>query len=128
MGFKLSHTKAINLIVSGAFAGIAGAIYALLQNLVSTVGVLDIMNCFLPLMMAYLGGVGNFFGPIVGSGLLHILEDLVIRYTERIGLVNGVIFILVVMYAPMGIVGIFGTVKEKWFTKAANQTSMETSS
>ena len=128
MGFKLSHTKAINLIVSGAFAGIAGAIFALFANLVSTIGVLDIGNCFLPLLMAYIGGIGSFFGPIVGSAVLHILEFAVIRFTERIGLVNGVIFILVVLYAPTGLVGILGMVKAKWFTKTANQTSMETNS
>lgn len=128
MGFKLSYTKAINLIVSGTFAGIAGGLYALFQNLVSTVGVLDITNCFLPLMMAYIGGVGSFFGPIVGSGILHILEDVVIRFTERIGLVNGAIFILVVLFAPMGVVGLFQTARLKWFTKSVNQVSAEENS
>jgi branched-chain amino acid transport system permease protein len=128
MGFKLSHTKALNLIVSGAFAGIAGAIYALLQNLVSTVGVLDITNCFLPLMMAYIGGIGHFLGPVLGSGILHILEDVVIRFTERIGLVNGVIFIVVVIFAPTGVVGIFQTIKEKLFSKPAIQVSTEEAS
>ncbi|MBW1774304.1 MAG: branched-chain amino acid ABC transporter permease, partial [Deltaproteobacteria bacterium] len=59
LGFKLPQTKAINLIVSGAFAGIAGAIYALLQNLVSTVCVLDIINSFSPILMAYIGGLGS---------------------------------------------------------------------
>jgi branched-chain amino acid transport system permease protein len=125
MGFKLPQTKAINLIVSGSFAGIAGAIYALLQNLVSTVGVLDIVNSFAPLLMAYIGGIGSFFGPIIGSGILHILEDIVIRFTERIGLVNGVIFILVVLFAPMGIVGILRAARLKWFTKTANPATME---
>ena len=125
MGFKLPQTKAINIVVSGTFAGIAGAIYALLQNLVSTVGVLDIANSFAPLLMAYIGGIGSFFGPIVGSGILHILEDLVIRFTERIGLVNGAIFILVVVFAPMGIVGLLNTAKLKWFTKTANPATME---
>ncbi len=125
MGFRLEHTKAINLIISGTFAGIAGALYALFQNLVSTVGVLDITNCFLPLMMAYIGGVGHFLGPVVGSAILHILEDVVIRFTERIGLVNGVIFILVVIFAPTGVVGIFQTIKEKLFSKPAIQASTE---
>ena len=128
LGFKLSHTKGVNLIVSGIFAGIAGALYALLQNLVSTVGVLDLHNCFLPLMMAYIGGVGHFFGPVLGSAILHILEDIVFRFTERIGLINGAIFIIVVLFAPMGVIGILGMVKEKWFTKTANQMSAETSS
>jgi len=117
LGFKLPQIKAVNLIVCGTFAGIAGAVHALLMKLVSTVGVLDINASFVPIMMAYIGGVGSFFGPIVGSGVLHLLEDLVIRFTERIGLVNGAIFILVVLYAPMGLVGLFREAKEKWFHK-----------
>src|SRR4030042_1493394 len=86
LGFNLSHIRAINLIVSGTFAGLAGATHGMLMKLVSTVGVLDIGTCFKPLMMAYIGGVGSFFGPILGSGILHILEDVVIRFTDRIGL------------------------------------------
>ena len=117
LGFNLPQTRAINLIVCGAFAGIAGSVHALLMKLVSTVGVLDAHASFVPIMMAYIGGVGSFFGPIIGSGVLHLLEDLVIRFTERIGLVNGAIFILVVLYAPMGVVGLFREAKEKWFDK-----------
>jgi ABC-type branched-subunit amino acid transport system permease subunit len=45
------------------------------------------------------------------------LEDVVIRFTERIGLVNGAIFILVVLFAPMGLVGLFREAKAKWFQK-----------
>ena len=79
LGFNLTQTKAINLIVSGAFAGIAGSVNGLLLKLVSTVGVLDIGTSFVPIMMAYIGGVGSFAGPIVGSGVIHILETLAIR-------------------------------------------------
>ncbi|MEW6185208.1 MAG: branched-chain amino acid ABC transporter permease [Thermodesulfobacteriota bacterium] len=117
LGFNLSHTRAINLIVSGTFAGLAGAVHALLMKLVSTVGVLDIGTCFKPLMMAYIGGVGSFFGPILGSGILHLLEDTVIKFTDRIGLVNGAIFVLVVLFAPQGLIGLFNTLKAKWFPK-----------
>jgi len=117
LGFKLSQTKAVNLIVSGSFAGIAGAIYALFQNLVSTLGVLDIGTSFAPILMAYIGGLGSFFGPIVGSGILHLLEDVTFRITEQIELVNGLVFILVVLYAPMGIVGLLRQAKAKWFHK-----------
>jgi len=125
LGFKLPQTKAVNLIVSGGFAGIAGSIYALLNCLVSTVGVLDILNSFLPIMMVYIGGVGSFFGPILGSGVLYILEDIVIRFTDRIGLVNGGIFILVVMFAPGGIIGICRKIKELWIRKSAIKTAEE---
>jgi len=117
LGFNLPQTKAINLIVSGAFAGIAGSLNALLLKLVSTVGILDIGTSFTPIMMAYIGGVGSFVGPIVGSAVIHFLETMAIRFTERIGLINGAIFILVVLFAPQGLVGLFNTAKEKWFQK-----------
>ena len=117
LGFKLPQTKAVNLIVSGCFAGIAGAIYALFQNLVSTLGVLDIGTSFAPILMAYIGGLGSFFGPIVGSAILHLLEDVTFRITEQIELVNGLVFILVVLFAPMGIVGLLRQAKAKWFHK-----------
>jgi branched-chain amino acid transport system permease protein len=81
MGFRLPHSKMVILVASAFFAGIAGAFYALFQNLVSTVGVLDAFTSFLPLMMAYIGGVGSFVGPIIGSGIVHILEDITVRHT-----------------------------------------------
>jgi branched-chain amino acid transport system permease protein len=117
LGFNLAQTKAINLIVSGTFAGIAGSINGLHLKLVSTVGILDIGTSFLPIMMAYIGGVGSFFGPIVGSAVIHFLETMAIRFTERIGLINGAIFILVVLFAPFGLVGLFNSVRAKLFPK-----------
>jgi branched-chain amino acid transport system permease protein len=128
MGFRLAHSKMVILVISAGFAGIAGGFYALFQNLVSTVGVLDAYTSFIPLMMAYIGGVASFVGPIIGSAIVHILEDITVRHTDRVDLVNGVIFILVVLYAPRGVVGLVQTAKEKWFTKSANQASPETTS
>jgi len=117
LGFRLTQTKAINLVVSGIFAGIAGAVHALLMKLVATVGVLDATTSFKPIMMAYIGGIGSFFGPIIGSGVLHALDDIVIRFTDRIGLVNGAVFILVVLFAPKGLIGLFNAIKVKWLHK-----------
>ena len=125
MGFRLPQTRAVNLIVSGTFAGIAGGLYALFQNLVSTVGVLDIHTSFYAIMMAYIGGTGNFFGPFLGAAILHILEDVTFRFTERIELVNGLVFILVVLFAPLGIVGIFSSIKERFFALITKQSLVE---
>lgn len=128
MGFRLAHSKMVILVVSGGFAGIAGAFYALFQNLVSTVGVLDAFTSFVPLMMVYIGGVASFVGPIIGSAIVHIVEDIAVRHTDRVDLVNGVIFILVVLYAPMGVVGLFRAAKANWFTRSVSQASTEKTS
>jgi len=125
MGFRLPQTRAVNLIISGAFAGTAGGLYALFQNMVSTVGILDVFTSFYPIMMACIGGTGSFFGPIVGSAILHILEDATFRITERVDLVNGLVFICVILFAPKGIVGLVSDARNKWLPPAGVKTAVE---
>ena len=113
LGFKVAHTKAVVFIISGFFAGIAGALYALLQDLVSTDGVLTIITSFIPIMMAFIGGVSSFFGPIYGSVIYTILDEAITAYTEHVELIIGVVFILVVMYTPSGFVGWMAYIRRK---------------
>ncbi len=113
LGFKVAHTKAVIFIISGFFAGIAGALYALLQGLVSTDGVLTIYSSFAPIMMIFIGGLGSFFGPIYGSAIFTILDELVTAYTEHVELIIGIVFIMVVMYAPTGFVGLLAYIRAK---------------
>jgi branched-chain amino acid transport system permease protein len=117
LGFRVPHTKAVVFLVSGWFAGIAGALYALLQDLVSTDGVLTAYMSFFPIMMAFIGGIGSFFGPIYGSAILTVMDELITAYTERVELVTGTIFILVVLFAPMGFAGFLQYVKIRFFAK-----------
>jgi len=107
LGCRVQHSKGLILILSGTFAGVAGSIFALFQNVVSADGVLNAFVSFAPLMMAYVGGIGSFFGPIFGSGILHLLDELTSRYTQRVDLVNGAVFILAVIFAPYGFVGLW---------------------
>ena len=117
LGFRVPHTKAVVFLVSGWFAGIAGTIYALLQNLVSTDGVLTAFMSFYPIMMAFVGGIGSFFGPIYGSAILMIMDELITAYTERVELVTGAVFIVVVLYVPMGFAGFLSYVRIRFFNK-----------
>jgi len=118
LGFKVPQSKAIIYTVSGCFAGVAGSIYALFQNLISAYDGFHVMVSFGPIIITMVGGIGSFFGPIMGAGILGIIEELTSRYTERVELVMGLILILVIMYAPLGFVGFINFVKQK-FVKAA---------
>jgi branched-chain amino acid transport system permease protein len=102
LGYRVVHTKAVIFSIAGFFAGLAGALYAVFNNLVSAGGVLHVMISFQPLMAILVGGIGSFFGPILGSGLLLFLEDVTQAYPELAQLITGAIFILVVMYLPGG--------------------------
>jgi branched-chain amino acid transport system permease protein len=113
LGFKVPQTKAVVYVMSAAFAGIAGSVYALFQNLVSS-STLNVLTSFAPITMTMVGGVGNFFGPICGAAIFQITEELASRYTEQIELIMGLILILVIMFAPMGFMGMINMFKQKW--------------
>jgi branched-chain amino acid transport system permease protein len=117
MGFKVPQTKALIYAFSGGFAGVAGAIYAMFNDLISADGGLHIMVSFAPILMTMVGGVGSFFGPICGAGIFGLIEELTSRYTERVELVSGVILIVVILFFPMGFMGLVRFIKEKWFSK-----------
>lgn len=128
LGFKVPNTKAIVFIISSGFAGVAGSIYALFQNLISADDAYHVGNSFAPIIMTVVGGVGSFFGPIIGSGILSIIDEVTSRYTERVDLVTGLILILVIMFAPTGFAGFLRFIKEKWFRRSSDKTGMEEAS
>lgn len=121
MGFKVLHTKAVIIIVSGAFGGLSGSLFALFQNLVSAGGVFGIMTSFNPLIATVVGGMGSFMGPVFGAGLLTLIDEVAGRYTDRIELVYGIILVFTVIISPMGIAGFIQLTKAKF--SRAEETS-----
>ena len=57
------------------------------------------------IFMSFIGGIGSFFGPILGAGVYLYFTDWVSRITDRWQFILGVLFILLVMYARTGLVG-----------------------
>ena len=114
MGFKVPQTRAVIYAFSAGFAGVAGSMYAMFQNLISA-DALDIGNSFSPILMTMVGGVGSFFGPIWGSAIFAIIEELTTRYIEQVELVMGLILIIVIMFFPGGFTSLLGFIKGKWF-------------
>ncbi|MBI4963181.1 MAG: branched-chain amino acid ABC transporter permease [Desulfomonile tiedjei] len=124
LGFKVPQTKAVVYVVSAAFAGVAGSMYALFQNLISSAA-LNVLTSFAPITITMIGGVGSFFGPIVGSGIFQVIEELTSRYTEQVELVIGLILILVIMFAPMGFMGAISLLKQTWFPSRTARVALK---
>jgi branched-chain amino acid transport system permease protein len=123
MGYKVPQTKAVIYIVSGAFAGVAGAVYALFQNLISADGGLSVLISFTPVINVMVGGLSSFFGPIWGTAILQVVTEVTTRYTDRVELVDGLILILIIMFAPQGFMGFIRYLRQRWFS--ASTTKME---
>lgn len=113
LGFRVPETKGLVYIIGGAFAGVAGAIYALFQNVIA-VDSITLLNSFLPVLMSIIGGIGTFLGPILGAAFFQVVEELAREYTEKVELVMGVLLILTILFAPMGFMGVYRNLKARW--------------
>ncbi len=124
LGFKVPQTKAVVYLVAGAFAGVAGSIFTLFQNLIAADSAFSILVSFGAVINTLVGGLGSFFGPVCGTAIMQILEELTSRYTDRVELVAGLILILVIMFAPMGFMGFIRSVRLKWPAKPAQESRL----
>lgn len=105
IGFNVNSSKLILLIMAGFFSGISGALFAQFQEFIAT-STIDLVMSTNVLFMAFIGGIGYFWGPIIGSGVFTYLSEYLSRFTDRWEFIFGIIFILIVLFAPQGIMGI----------------------
>jgi branched-chain amino acid transport system permease protein len=104
LGYNVSVHLFIGFTVSGAFAGVAGALYAMFNNFVSP-STVALAQSVEGVLMMIAGGVGTLFGGFVGAAAIIMLENVVSAHTERWLMVLGTTFILIMIFAPEGIVG-----------------------
>jgi branched-chain amino acid transport system permease protein len=104
LGYNVPLHLFIGFTASGFFAGVAGALYAMFNNFVSpsTVGLAQSVE---GVLMMVAGGVGTLFGSFVGAAAIIALENIVSAHTERWQMVLGITFILIMIFAPEGIIG-----------------------
>jgi branched-chain amino acid transport system permease protein len=105
VGYDPRMVRFYQFVLSGFFAGIAGALYAILYEIV-TFDAVSAPKSATALLATYIGGVGGFFGPILGTILIVLLQSGVSLLSNAWLLYVGVLFIVMVMYAPGGITGL----------------------
>jgi branched-chain amino acid transport system permease protein len=104
LGYDVTLHLFIGFTASGFFAGVAGAMYAFFNNFVSP-STVSLAQSVEALLMAIVGGIGTLFGAFVGAATIILLQNTVSTYTERWSTVLGLVFIIVMIFAPEGIVG-----------------------
>ena len=104
LGYNVSLHLFIGFVVSGFFAGVAGALYAFFNSFVSP-STVALAQSVEGLLMAIVGGVGTLFGGLVGAFLMIALENVVSSWTERWSMVLGLMFVVTMIFAPEGVLG-----------------------
>jgi len=105
LGIPVERHIWLSFVISGAFCALAGSLYALLSNFTDPRSLhWTLSGNFV--IMAVLGGMRSFWGPLVGAAIFVVLQDYVSSHTENWMSVIGLFFVLVVTFFPRGVVGI----------------------
>ncbi len=108
VGLNVWRYKLMAFIISGAFGGVAGSLYVILQSYVPIENTLNWVVSGDVVVMTVLGGAGSFFGPILGAGLYMYVANIVVGIPilgEFWHLILGLVFIIVIVTLPNGIWG-----------------------
>lgn len=113
VGYNTTFVRFIQFSLSGFFAGIAGALFAIMFEIMTAPNV-GLVQSGMVLLMTFIGGIGAFFGPIIGAVLVTYMHTALSGFSEGWILYFGLLFVFMVMYAPGGLAGIISAHFAPW--------------
>ncbi len=105
VGYNPRRYKHVAVIISGTFLGFAGALFAYL-NYFAYPEVFHSGFSGSIVAMTIVGGMRNFFGPIIGGAVYVFFQDLLSSYTKHWMIYFGLMFMAFILFSPNGIMGI----------------------
>jgi branched-chain amino acid transport system permease protein len=102
LGFNTWLHCYVSYVVSGAFASVAGVVWAYYNGFVSPT-YLDLTASSELFLMVTLGGPGTLVGPILGAGAIVVLKNVISAYTQRWLFILGAVYIVTILGAPRGL-------------------------
>jgi branched-chain amino acid transport system permease protein len=108
LGVPIEFHVWVSFVISCLFVSAAGGLYALLNNFIDPRALrVDLSGNLV--IMAVLGGMRSFWGPLIGAAIFVALQDYVSSQTQNWMSVIGLVFVLVVRFFPRGVLGMLRT-------------------
>lgn len=104
LGVPVDQHIWMSWVISCCFVSLAGVLYALLNNFVDPRALYWTQSGDF-VIMAVLGGMRSFWGPLIGAAIFVVLQDYLSSQTENWMSFVGLFFVLVVLFFPRGILG-----------------------
>ncbi len=104
LGIPVDQHIWMSWVISCGFVSLAGALYALLNNFVDPRALYWTQSGDF-VIMAVLGGMRSFWGPLIGAAIYVVLRDYLSSQTENWQSFIGLFFVLVVLFFPRGVLG-----------------------
>jgi branched-chain amino acid transport system permease protein len=105
LGIAVDQHIWLSFSISCYFAAAAGALYALLNNFADPMSLHYTLSGEIVIMVV-MGGMRSFWGPLVGAAVFVVLQDYISSMTENWMSCIGLLFVLVVMFFPRGLLGV----------------------
>ena len=105
VGYSQHRVRLVSFCAAGFFAGIAGGLFAINYEILTAEN-MGLNASGGVLLMAYIGGIGYFVGPIIGAVIFTFLQSMLSDYTGMWLLYLGILFLITVLFVPMGLAGI----------------------
>jgi len=106
VGYNPQVVRYVAFMAAGFFAGIAGGLNAINYEIVTAISV-GAATSGAVLLMAFIGGVGHFVGPVLGAVAITYLQVSLSDFTHAWLLYFGLMFVLMVLFAPGGLAGLW---------------------
>jgi branched-chain amino acid transport system permease protein len=110
LGYNVDRVKLLSFVVSGGLGGISGLLYVYFNGYASP-DYFSVDTSAQAITMIILGGAGTLIGPIIGSFFVVYMQNILSAFMERWTLIIGILFVLVVICAPTGVVGFW---RKEW--------------
>jgi len=106
LGIPVERHIWVSFVISCMFASLAGTLYALVNNFADPHDLHWTQSGDF-VIMAVLGGMRSFWGPLIGAAVFVVFQDYISTRTENWQSFIGLFFVLVVLFFPRGVLGIF---------------------
>ena len=104
LGYNTTLHKFFGFLVSGFFAGVAGVLFAYNNQYVSP-SVAEFAVSAQAVLMIILGGIATLSGPLIGAVIIVLAQNWLSIHTDRWPTIEGLVFVVVVLFAREGLVG-----------------------
>lgn len=105
VGYDPARIRMLVFMLSGLFAGVAGGLAAINDEIVTSHNIGPEASGSV-LLMTFIGGIGTFWGPVLGAVLVTFLQVALSTVTDAWQLYSGLLFVAMVVWAPGGLSGI----------------------
>jgi len=113
MGYDVRGYKLRAFTISGALAGLAGGLFAVINGYAAPALFHWLVSGEL-ILMVVLGGTGTLYGPMIGAGVFVGFSDFLADFIESWRLLLGVLFVLFVLFLPRGLISIPAKARMVW--------------